>query len=123
MVAYYSCLSVCIIILYIIQEQSHEFLPNSRGDSETYGRVIVKLVDQEISTDLVIYYLEISEYNPRPQSITSKCTVTPVTLFKYMHWSRLVCTPQGTSTLLELVGNINRVQMSSGNKPITVMCK
>lgn len=105
-----------------VQEQCHDFLPPNRGNSETYGRVTVKLVSQDITTDVIINYLELSEYNSRPQSGTSQCTATLVTLFKYMHWSK-VGTPQGTSTFLELMGDVNRVQMSSGNQPITVMCK
>ena len=100
----------------------HEFLPHNKGTSELYGKVIVKIVSQEMTADLVIRYLELSEYNPRPQSITSRNTTASVTLFHYLHWSKN-STPQGISALLDIMESVNRVQMSSGNKPITVMCQ
>ena len=83
---------------------------------------MVKLVSQEISSDVVIRYLELSEYSTRPPSGITPSTVMTVTLFQFLYWSRC-STPQGTSAIIELMGNVNRVQMSSGNTAITVMCK
>ena len=96
---------------------------DSKGDSEVFGKITVKMVSQDISTDYVIKKVEISEDKPHPQSPTlSSDQSKSVTVFHYLRWPKHG-SPRGTTALLELIDYINKTQMSSGNKPITVMCK
>ena len=109
--------------LYLTQEACHSFLPDSKGDSEVFGKITVKMVSQDISTDYAIRNVEISEDKPHPQSPTlSPDQSKSVTVFHYLRWPKHG-SPRGTTALLELIDYINKTQMSSGNKPITVMCK
>ena len=110
-------------VLTCLQEQCHAYLPGSKGSSKTYGKVTVKLVSQETSTDFIIRHLELSQDIPRSR-ISNTCLIRVVTVFHYLCWPKHVRnTSQGTAALLEFMEYINRSQMSSGNKPITVMCK
>ena len=107
----------------LLQELCCRYLPTvNKGTYEIFGKVMVKVVSQEISADLIIRYLELTEYNPRPQSVTSRSGSMTVILFHCMQWPKHG-SPQAISALLELMNNINRVQMASGNRPITVMCR
>ena len=102
---------------------SHYFLPGCKGSSEVYGKVIVKLVSQETTTDYTIQQLELSEDKSSSHGPTSSDhRIMTVTMFHYLCWPKHG-TPQGTTALLELIKHINKKQISSGNKPITVMCK
>ena len=110
-----------LLVLFLRQEACHTYLPASKGDCEVYGKTAVKLVSQDTSVDYVIRKLEIYEDGPHPQSPTPSDQHT-VTVFHFLRWPKHGC-PRGTSALLELMEYINKTQMSSGNKPITVMCK
>ena len=56
-----------------------------------------------------------------PQSLATD-TFT-VTQFQYTNWSQLTRPPPSTLSLLEVIDQVTKVQMSTGNRPITVMCK
>ena len=108
-----------------VQESCHTFLPDHKDDSEVYGKIAVKLVSKETTTDYTIQQLEVSEDKPHPQGHASSGVEQPVVkvgVFHYLRWPKHG-TPRGTSALLELIQYINKTQMTSGNKPITVMCK
>ena len=45
-----------------------------------------------------------------------------VTQFQYVEWPE-DGVPQSTTGVLEVANLVQKVQMSSGNKPIVVMCK
>ena len=87
-----------------------------------YGKVVVKLVSKETTTDYIIQQLEVSEDKPHQQDHASSSAVVKMGVFHYLRWPKHG-TPRGTSALLELIQYINKTQMASGNKPITVMCK
>ena len=115
--------SVTTFTQYFIQETCHAYLPDSKGDSEVYGKIAVKLVSQDISIDYIIRQVEISEDMPHPPGHTPSDQGTRrVSVFHYLRWPKH-SSPRGTTALLELMEYINKTQMSSGNKPITVMCK
>ena len=100
-------------------------MPEHKNDSEVYGKIRVKLISKETTTDYVIQQLEVSEDKPHPQGHTSsddEHPVVKVSVFHYLRWPKHG-TPRGTSALLDLMQYINKTQMTSGNKPITVMCK
>jgi hypothetical protein len=99
-------------------------MPENKGDSKVYAKIQVKLVSKETTTDYVMQQLEMSE-EPHPQEYTSsgvEQAVVKVDVFHYVRWPKQG-TPQGTAALLHLIQCINKTQMTSGNKPITVMCK
>ena len=108
------------LFLFSFQEVSHTYLPEHIGECEVYGKVLVKVVSQQNSTDYIIRQLEIFEDKPHPQGFVP--SPHPVTMFHFMCWPQYSI-PQVTSTFLQLIEDVNRAQMSSGNKPITVMCK
>ena len=91
-----------------------------------YGKIKVEVTSKETTTDYIIKQLEVSEDKPHPQGTASSTDqVSPVVkvgVFHYLRWPKHG-TPRGTSALLQLIEYINKTQMSSGNKPITVMCK
>jgi protein tyrosine phosphatase len=108
-----------------VQEACSPYLPEHKGDSEVYGKIRVKLVSKETTTDYVIQQLEVSEDKPHPQVHAYSGiaeAVVKVGVFHYVRWPKHG-TPRGTAALLELIQHINKTQMTSGNKPITVMCK
>ena len=106
----------------LLQEACCPYLPEHKGDSEMYGKIQVKLVSKETTTDYVIQQLEVSEDKPHPQGHASSEAVVRVGVFHYIRWPKHG-TPRGTAALLDLIQHINKTQMTSGNKPITVMCK
>ena len=82
-----------------------------------YGKIEVKFVSQQVSTDYTVKQVELSENRG-----TDKHDVLTVTLFHYLRWPKNG-SPQRTASLLEVIELVNKKQMSSGNKAITVMCK
>ena len=94
-----------------------DFLPESKGSSVTYGKVEVKFVSQQVSTDYTVKQVEISEVRGADRHDTMTAT-----LVHYLRWPKSG-SPQRTASLLEVVELVNKKQMSSGNKAITVVCK
>ena len=82
-----------------------------------YGKVEVKFVSQQVSIDYTVKQVELSEYRG-----TDKHDTMTVMLFHYLRWPKNG-SPQRTASLLEVIELVNKKQMSSGNKAITVMCK
>lgn len=82
-----------------------------------YGKVEVKFVSQQVSPDYVVKHLEISEV----KGADTLDTMT-ATLFRYLRWPKNG-SPQRSTSLLEVIELVNKKQMGSGNKAITVMCK
>ena len=103
-----------------VQEACHTYFPEHKGGCEVYGKVVVKLISQLNSTDYIIRKLEVFEDKSHPQGSTP--SAHPVTIFQYLRWPKHG-TPRVTSALLQLMEHVNKTQMSSGNKPVTVMCK
>ena len=85
-----------------------------------YGKIQVKLVSKETTADYVIQQLEVSEDKPHPQYSAS--SGVEQVMVKVSVWPKQG-SPRGTAALLDLIQHINKTQMTSGNKPITVMCK
>ena len=98
---------------------SHRYWPLGKGSSETYGKLTVTLTDQKAFNEYVMRKLEITEDQPR-MSVTP--TGYSVILFQYLSWPE-ESVPNTTSTILEIANLVQNVQMSTGNKNITVMCK
>ena len=82
-----------------------------------YGKIKVKFVSQQVSTDYMVKQVELSEDRG-----TDKHDAMTVTLFHYLRWPKNG-NLQRTASLLEVIELVNKKQTSSGNKAITVMCK
>ena len=63
---------------------------------------------------LVVYHFAVLSYGQPQESRT-------ITQFHYFGWASNKCPEQATS-LIDLIGDLLRVQRKSGNGPITVHC-
>ena len=113
-----SDLKLCSLTL---QESFHCYWPINEGNSATYGKIVVKLYSEENHGDYIVQKFELMEDKQRT-SLSFSPSSLYVTQFQFLRWPEH-SPPQETSSLLELVDKVNKVQMSSGNKAITVMCK
>ena len=84
-----------------------------------YGHILVKLLTEERYEDCDVRYFEINKVKVKAEGINTAFTVTQ---FHFLKWPEHV-TPPITSSLIELVGNVDRVQMGADSKPMIVMCK
>ena len=87
-----------------------------------YGQITVKLLQEEAYGDYNLRKFEVNEEKSPNSTVVGVKTSFTVTQFHFMVWPERE-TPPITSSLIELVDNVNKVQMGSGNRPITVMCK
>ena len=99
----------------------HQYWPNIKGDSETFGKCTVTLTSQENNNDYIIRKMEISSSENRSRMSVPRSGFT-VTQFQYAVWPE-DRVPQVTTSLLEITNLVQKVQMGSGNKAIVVMCK
>ena len=97
----------------------HQYWPTSRGASETYGKYTVTLSKQEVHSDYIVRKLELAESEAKMAVSNAGFTVTQ---FQYMNWPE-DGVPQSTTGVLEVANLVQKVQMSTGNKAIVVMCK
>ena len=98
---------------------SHCYWPQGKGSSETYGKLTVTLTDQKAFSEYVMRKLEVTEHQP---TMSVMPTGYSVTQFHYLRWPEENA-PNTTSTILEIANLVQKVQMSTGNKAIIVMCK
>jgi protein tyrosine phosphatase len=92
------------------------------GGSETYGKYSVVFTKQEVCEDYVIRKLKVTESQSKisTPSILAGCTI--ITQFQYIRWPE-DSVPQSTTGILEVANLVQKVQMTTANKPIVVMCK
>ena len=98
------------------------YWPTTTGVSRTYGHITVRLLSEENYGDYDLRKFEISEdktFHPGVEGVKTAFTVTQL---QFLVWPEHE-TPPITSSLIELVENVNKVQMGSGSKPMTVICK
>ena len=96
--------------------------PTTLGTTQTYGHIMVKLLTEENYGNYDLRKFEISEdktVHPGVQGVNTAFTVTQL---HFLVWPERE-TPPITSSLIELVENVNKVQMGAGNKPMIIMCK
>ncbi len=106
-------------IFFSLQEVCHRYWPQGKGTSENYGKLTVTVTDQRAFSDYVMRKLEIVENQTR-MSVTP--TSFSITQFQYLRWQEDTG-PNTTSGMLEIANLVQKVQMSTGNKSILVMCK
>ncbi len=97
----------------------HQYWPQGRGTTTDYGKFAVTFKDKKAFSGYVMRKFEIVEKQSR-MSVTP--TGTSITQFQYLRWQENAV-PNSTSAILEIANLVQKVQMSTGNKPIVVMCK
>ena len=97
----------------------HQYWPEHQGEAKIYGSVSVTHTEQEIQGDYIIRHLEVWQEPPAGSNLTAKNTVTQI---QYTNWPE-DGVPQSTTGVLEVANLVQKVQMSTGNKAIMVMCK
>ena len=86
----------------------------------TYGKLMIKKLSHEKRGDVIVRRFEIDE--KKQSSLVDLKTAFTVTQFQFLVWKEDE-TPPITAHLIEMVDNVNKVQMGSGNRPMVVMCK
>ena len=95
------------------------YWPTCVGVVERYGQITVKLLSEDNYGDYNLRKFEINEDRAGVFGVKTSFTVTQ---FHFLVWPEHE-TPPITSSLIDLVNNVNKVQMGSQNKPMVVMCK
>ena len=95
------------------------YWPTTQGETKSYGQITVKLLLEEIYGD---YNLRKFEINEDKAGVFGVKTSFVVTQFHFLVWQEHEI-PHITASLIELISNVNKVQMRSGNKPMIIMCK
>ena len=101
---------------------SSHYWPGEGDDPETFGKVTVKKVAQQTHSDYVLRKFEIDEQKDQASSLLSIKTSFTVSLFQFKEWPEHKC-PQEAAPIIDLINCVIKVQMTTGNKPIVVMCK
>ncbi len=79
----------------------------------------VKLSAQDSFSDFIIRKFYISKSNPENTTSETGFTVTQI---QYLKWPEHNV-PRCTTSILEIANLVQKVQISTGNKAIVVMCK
>ena len=74
----------------------------------------MKVLSKKAMTDYEVKQVELYHDNSSEKM--------EVTVFHYLSWNK-DGTLEGKPMLLELIEQVNKKQMGSGNRPITVVCK
>ena len=98
------------------------YWPTTEGVTKTYGQITVKLLSEEKYGDYDLRRFEINEDKASHPGVVGVKTAFTVTQFQFLVWPEHE-TPPITSSLIELVDNVNKVPIGSENRPIIVMCK
>lgn len=101
---------------------SCHYWPNDQDQPLTYGKVMVKKISQENRGDFVVRKFEIDEKKLDSSSLVNLRTSFTVTQIQFLGWPEHG-TPPSSSSLIELVDNVTKIQMATGNRPMIVMCK
>ena len=96
--------------------------PTTQGTTQTYGPIAVKLLAEENYGDYDLRKFEISEDKTTHPGVEGVQTSFTVTQLHFLVWPEHE-TPPITSSLIELVENVNKVQMGAANKPMIIICK
>lgn len=103
---------------------SYHYWPSEQDKPWIYGKLTVKKLSQENFGDFILRKFEIDE---RKQDTTCTSqdrlkTSFTITQIQFTVWPEYGTHPS-TSSLVELVNRVNKVQMGTGNRPMIVMCK
>ena len=94
------------------QEMCHCYWPCVKDEVQTHGKLEVQLLDEHDQGDYIQRKMELRKGS-------SNLFLTQFQLFKWSESQSL----QDSHPLLEVCQLVARIQMTTGNKPITVICK
>lgn len=120
------------------------YWPEGIGQTEVFGTFQVEVLDERVlgeysvmklklsPVDMVGGVFAVSDITPPPflllhLSFSSSLYPQPqesrtITHFHYTKWTEKAC-PPAAADLIDLIGEVLRVQRKSGNGPITVHCR
>ena len=101
---------------------SYHYWPSEQDESWMYGRVTVKKISQENCGDFIVRKFEVDERKQDTKSLDYVKTSFIITQIQFTVWPEYGTHPT-TSSIIELVDSVNKVQMATGNRPMIVMCK
>ena len=94
----------------------------TEGQTVTYGQISVKLLTEERYGYCDLRKFEINKEKVTVvEGVKAQASFT-MTQFHFLEWPEHE-SPPITSSLIELMGNVNKVQMGTRSKPMIVMCK
>ncbi len=99
------------------------YWPEGIFQPEVYGKITVIKTAEESFPDYVFRKFEVTGVPPK--SMVANNNLSPsfiVTQFQFLKWPENE-TPDETASLIEVMEKVAKVQMNTGNKAITVMCK
>lgn len=111
--------SAAIVMLTQLEEDGTEqcvqYWPSEKGQAELYGSFQVEMcTDEQALLDYATRKFKISLVDSPQETRT-------ITQFHYFQWPSSKC-PEKAAALIDLIGDLLRVQRKSGNGPITVHC-
>ncbi len=116
---HYESVTLSIVHIWYVQEVCHRYWPQGKGETQEYGKLAVTFKDQKAFSEYVVRKFEIVE-NQNRTSVAPTGTI--ITQFHYLRWQEN-SVPNSTTAILEIANLVQKVQMSTGNKPIVVICK
>ena len=99
------------------KEVCHRYWPQGKGSPEEFGQFSVTITSQDIQTVYIMQKMDVAEM--ANESKTNKFSVIHI---QYLQWSE-GGVPSTTATVLEIADLVQKIQMSTGNRPVVVMCK
>ncbi|XP_065197878.1 mucin-3B-like isoform X2 [Sycon ciliatum] len=94
-------------------EHSAEYWPKQDKQPLTFGKYLVKLETEHVAADIVLRTFSVTN--------TVESQSRTVHHFQYMGWPERGV-PESGAGILDLIGQVQRRQMNSGNKPVVVHC-
>ena len=89
------------------------YWPTNEGHTQTYGQITVKFLAEERYGYCDLRKFEIDEEKAGVEGVKTAFTVTQ---FLFLEWSEHE-TPPITSSLIELMGNVNKIQIGAASNP------
>jgi len=103
--------------IFFHQEVCHRYWPQGKKSPEEFGQFTVTITSQDIQNGYILRKMDVVE--TVDENKTNKFSVIHV---QYLQWSE-GGVPNTTATALEISDLVQKIQMSTGNKPVVVMCK
>ena len=92
-------------------------LASGQREPEEFGQFSVTITSQDIQTVYIMRKMDVAEMANK--SKTNKFSVIHI---QYLQWSE-GGVPSTTATVLEIADLVQNIQISTGNRPVVVMCK
>ncbi len=109
--------------IYMEQEASQSYWPEDIFQPAVYGKITVIKTAEEQFSDYIFRKFEVTGVPAKSMVANNNLSASfVITQFQYMKWSEDEA-PEETAAMLDMLEKVYKVQMNTGNKAITVMCK